>query len=182
VIKGNHDGSLETLLPPSVNIIPSTGLVVGNKPSVGLFHGHAWPALEVLTADLLVMGHVHPVIWFRDKFGTWMVKQVWIKGRCNGQKLATAYLKYLKSKTKKSPSANLRKKGGIQIKDPLLIIMPPFNDLIGGVSLNRIQKRLVGPVLGSESVNIAESEVYLLDGTYLGIIKQVQTHLDTTLL
>ena len=179
VIIGNHDGGLKSLIPPSVKIFPSTGLIVGEKPRIGLFHGHAWPSPDVFTSELLVMGHVHPVIWFRDKLGTWMIKQVWIKGICNGQKLAKAYLKYLKVKSGEKPRETLRRRG-IEINDPPLIIMPTFNDLIGGVSLNRFQKRLVGPFLGSGSVNIADSEVYLLDGTYLGTTKQVQTHLDTT--
>jgi putative SbcD/Mre11-related phosphoesterase len=180
VITGNHDGGLESLIPPSVKIIPSTGLVVGKKPIVGLFHGHAWPAPEVLTAELLIMSHVHPIIWFRDKLGAWMVKQVWIKGRCNSQQLAKSYLTYLNVKTGDSSKETLRKKLGIQVNDASLIIMPTFNDLVGGVSLNRIQKRLLGPLLGSGSVNLAKCEVYLLDGTFLGTMKQVQTHLDAT--
>jgi putative SbcD/Mre11-related phosphoesterase len=179
VIVGNHDGGLASLIPSSVKIFPSTGLVVGKTPRIGLFHGHAWPTPEILSSELLVMGHVHPVIWFRDKLGTWRIKQVWIKGRCNGQKLAKAYLKYLKVKPGEKPRETLRRRCGILLNDSLLIIMPTFNDLIGGVSLNRFQKRLVGPFLGSGSVNVADSEVYLLDGTYLGTIKQVQTQLDT---
>jgi hypothetical protein len=179
VIAGNHDGDLEALIPSSVKIFPSTGLVVGKNPRIGLFHGHAWPAPDVLSSELLVMGHVHPVIWLRDNLGTWIVKQVWIKGRCNGLKLAKAYLKYLKVKIGVNPRETLKKRG-IQLNDSLLIIMPTFNDLIGGVSLNRFQKRLVGPFLGSGSVNVADSEVYLLDGTYLGTTKQLQTQLDTT--
>ena len=179
VIKGNHDGGLESLIPPSVKIVPSTGLVVGKKRKIGLFHGHAWPAPEVLTSELLVMGHVHPVIWFRDKLGTWMIKQVWIKGRCDNQKLAKGYLKYLKVKTGENPRVTLRRRG-IQLNEPHLIIMPTFNNLIGGISLKRFQKRLVGPFLGSGSVNVDDSEVYLLDGTYLGTTKQVHTYLDMT--
>lgn len=157
VITGNHDGGLESLIPPSVKIFPSTGLVVGKKPRIRLFHGHVWPAPEVLTSELLIMGHVHPVIWFREKLGTWMVKQLWIKGRCNGQKLAKAYLKYLKVKTGEKPRETLRRRRGVQLNDPPLIIMPTFNDLIGGISLNRFQKRLVDPFLSSGSVNVADS-------------------------
>ena len=125
------------------------------------------------------MGHVHPVIWFRDKLGTWMIKQVWIKGRCDNQKLAKGYLKYLKVKTGENPRVTLRRRG-IQLNEPHLIIMPTFNNLIGGISLKRFQKRLVGPFLGSGSVNVDDSEVYLLDGTYLGTTKQVHTYLDMT--
>jgi putative SbcD/Mre11-related phosphoesterase len=179
VIAGNHDGGLESLIPSSVKNLRSTGLVVGKKRKIELFHGHAWSAPEVLTCELLVMGHVHPVIWFRDKLGTWLIKQVWIKGRCDSQKLAKAYLKYLKVKIGENPEETLKKRG-IQLNDPHLIIMPTFNDLIGGISLNRFQKRLVGPFLGSKNVNIDVCEIYLLDETYLDTTKQVQTYLDTT--
>jgi putative SbcD/Mre11-related phosphoesterase len=180
VITGNHDGDLKTIIPSSVKIYPSTGLVIGKKPRIGLFHGHAWPTPAVLSSDLLIMAHVHPVIWFKDKLGTWMIKQIWIKGRCNGLKLATAYLKYLKIKTEENSQETLRRKKGVLFNDPGLIIMPTFNDLIGGLSLNRFQNQLVGPLLGSGSVNIPNSEVYLLDGTYLGTITQIQTPLETS--
>jgi len=64
------------------------------------------------------MRQVHPVIWFRDKRGIWKVKQVWIKGRCNDQKLAKAYLKYLKVKTGENLRETLRRRRGIQLNDP----------------------------------------------------------------
>ncbi len=60
VVPGNHDGNLEPLLPENVEILPSTGVVVlGN---VGLFHGHAWPAPELLGCRSLITGHVLSLI------------------------------------------------------------------------------------------------------------------------
>lgn len=175
VIVGNHDGDLKALTPRSVKIIPSTGLVIGKEPSIGLFHGHAWPSPEVLASELLVMGHVHPVVRFQDKLGLMMVKRVWIKVRCNSNKLARAYLKYLKIKIKKDSRETLKQRVGIELNDPMLIIMPAFNDLIrSGVSFYRFRKQLVGPLLGSRSVNVADGEVYFTDGTYLGTVKQLR--------
>ena len=178
VTLGNHDGNLEPLTPRSVKILPSSGLVVGRETHIGLFHGHAWPSPEVLASELLVMGHIHPVVWFRDKLGLWMVRQVWIKASCNGNRLAGAYLKYLNIKTDRNPRETLKRRVGIELNDPRLIIMPAFNDLVGGVSVNRFRKRLIGPFLGSGSVNMADAEVYLMDGTCLGTAKQLRAYVN----
>jgi len=178
VTLGNHDGDLESLVPPSVKILPSSGLVVGGETHIWLFHGHAWPSPEVLASELLVMGHIHPVVWFRDKFGLWMVRQVWIKVNCNGNKLARAYLKYLNIKTDGKPRETLKRRVGIELNDPRLIIMPAFNDLLGGVSVNRFRKHLIDPFLRSGSVNMADAEVYLIDGTYLGTVKQLSAYVN----
>jgi len=175
VIVGNHDGDLEPLTPRSVKIFPSSGLVVGREKRIGLFHGHAWPSPEVLSSELLIMGHIHPMVQFRDKLSVRMVKRVWIKAHCNGNILARAYLKYLKIKTDKNPRETLKHRIGIELNDPILIIMPAFNDLIGGVLVNRFMKRLIGPFLGSGSINITDAEVCLIDGTYLGTVKQLCT-------
>lgn len=177
VILGNHDGELEPLTPSTVNIIPASGLVVGRRPSIGLFHGHAWPSPQVLASDILVMGHIHPVVWFRDRLGLWTVRPVWVKTRCRGETIARAYLKYLKVQPRGDPVAALRQRAGIQIGDATLIIIPAFNDLVGGVSMNRLEQRLLGPLLRSKGVNLEEAEVYLTDGTFLGTITQLLKHL-----
>jgi len=106
-----------------------------------------------------------------------MVKQIWIKARCNGNKLASTYLKYLNIKIDENPRETLKRSIGIELNDPMLIIIPAFNDLIGGASLNRLKKRLMGPVLNSGTINVADAEVHLIDGTYLGTAKQLRTYL-----
>ncbi len=180
VILGNHDGELEPLTPPTVKIVASPGLTIGQRPQIGLFHGHAWPSPEVLSSDILIMGHLHPVVWFRDKLGIWTVKQVWVVTHCKGDTLAQAYLKYLNVDPKKDPRVVLHSKTGVEIKDPKLIIVPAFNDLVGGVSVHNLSKRLMGPIIRSSSVNIDAAEIYLLDGTYLGDPKQLQKRLIQT--
>jgi metallophosphoesterase superfamily enzyme len=180
VILGNHDGELEPLTPPTVKIVASPGLTIGQRPQIGLFHGHAWPSPEVLSSDILIMGHLHPVVWFRDKLGIWTVKQVWVVTNCKGDTLAQAYLKYLNVDPKKDPRVVLHSKTGVEIKDPKLIIVPAFNDLVGGVSVHNLSKRLMGPIIRSSSVNIDAAEIYLLDGTYLGDPKQLQKRLIQT--
>jgi putative SbcD/Mre11-related phosphoesterase len=179
VVLGNHDGELEPLTPPTVTIVPSRGLTIGQNPQIGLLHGHAWPSPEVLSSDILIMGHLHPVVWFRDKLGIWTVKQVWVVSNCDSEKLAAAYLRYLNITPTKKPREALHTRTGININDPKLIIVPAFNDLVGGVSVHNLTRRLMGPIIRSTSVNIDTAEIYLLDGTYLGDPIQLQKQLIT---
>jgi metallophosphoesterase superfamily enzyme len=177
VVLGNHDGELEPLTPPTVTIVPSHGLTIGKNPQIGLLHGHAWPSPEVLSSDILIMGHLHPVVWFRDKLGIWTVRQVWVVSNCDSEKLATAYLKYLNVTPTTKPCEVLLTKAGVKINDPKLIIVPAFNDLVGGVSVHNLTRRLMGPIIRSTSVDIDTAEIYLLDGTYLGDPKHLQNQL-----
>lgn len=175
VTVGNHDGDLEPLTPTSVTILPSSGTAIGKNPRLGIFHGHAWPSPEVLSSDLLVMGHIHPVVRLGDRIGFWTVRKVWIRTKCDGGKLARAYLKYLGVKVKSDPRELFEERFGFPIGDPRLVVMPAFNDLLGGLSVNRIRKRMMGTLLRSGGVDIDGSETYLLDGTYVGTVEQLRT-------
>ena len=172
IVPGNHDGDLEPLTPSSTKLAPSEGVVFGKRVSVAVFHGHAWPSLDALKADVMVMSHIHPVIWFRDKLGLWMVKQVWVKTTCDGTRLAQAYLKYLNLAPRKNPAATFKEKFGFYPSNPRLIVMPTFNDLVGGFSVDRLEKDVSGPVIGSIGPALGNAELYLLDGTFLGTVKQ----------
>ena len=171
VVVGNHDGDLEPLVPSQVRMIPSDGVIIGRKRRVGLFHGHAWPSDDVLAADVLVMGHIHPVVRFYDRYGFSIVRQVWVKAHCDGTVLAGAYLKYLRVKlVGASPREVFRKKFGDSVGDPELIVVPAFNDLLGGLAVNRSDRKLIGPVLRSGCVDLDSSELYFLDGSYVGTV------------
>ncbi|MGF3522948.1 MAG: metallophosphoesterase, partial [Candidatus Bathyarchaeia archaeon] len=61
VVRGNHDGDLESMLPANVKIHPASGAIVGD---VGLFHGHKWPSPALLGCKTLLMGHLHPTVVF----------------------------------------------------------------------------------------------------------------------
>ncbi|MEM4701228.1 MAG: metallophosphoesterase, partial [Candidatus Bathyarchaeia archaeon] len=54
IIRGNHDGNLEPLLPEGIKILPSSGAVIDDA---GFFHGHRWPSPSLLGCKTLVMGH-----------------------------------------------------------------------------------------------------------------------------
>jgi putative SbcD/Mre11-related phosphoesterase len=179
VVPGNHDGNLEPLLPEAVRILPSTGEVFGD---IGLFHGHAWPAPELLGCRSLVTGHVHPMVVFRDPMGFRITRQVWVKATCNGDLLTKSLLEHLGVKTNVNPSKMLRDHFNVRFKVSQLLIMPSFNEFLGGQPINKrkmgkgVRSRIfIGPVLRSGSINIDDAEAYLLNGTFLGTVYRLKT-------
>jgi putative SbcD/Mre11-related phosphoesterase len=174
VIRGNHDGNLEPLLPENIKLIPSTGLEIGQ---IGFFHGHQWPSPTLLKCKTLVMGHVHPVVAFQDPAGFRITKQVWVKANCNRIQLTKVLLQRHKIKIEKNPEETLLKHYKIKPKAAQLLIMPSFNEFLGGKPLNKGKtgtERIVGPILRSEAVDMENAETYLLDGTYLGTLNQLK--------
>lgn len=181
VILGNHDGNLEPLLPQSIEIIPQTGVALFET---GFFHGNAWPAPELLQCNNLVIGHVHPTVTFRDPLGFRISAQVWVKARLNKKNLARAFLKGIgvRSKLGEDPLNLLNQRFNIRFKASELLIMPYFNAFLGGRPINRGTSarrgksvEYLGPVLRSKSVDMENAETFLLDGTFLGTIKQLRS-------
>jgi len=174
VIIGNHDGDLEPLTPPSVKILPAGGIVVGRKLRIGLFHGHAWPSPDVLSSDIMVMGHIHPIVRFRDKIGLRSVRQAWVRVPLDRMKLREAYLRYARSRSLRARSEVAEKLPSDRVENQKLIIIPAFNDLLSGVPVNHLGARPMGPVLRSGCLDLNSAEVYLLDGTFLGRNQDIQ--------
>jgi putative SbcD/Mre11-related phosphoesterase len=177
IIRGNHDGNLEPLLPESIKVLPATGTAIGE---VGFFHGHRWPSPTLLKCRTLVMGHVHPTVAFRDPAGFRITRQVWVKIGCNKNRLTELLLQKYRIRIETNAEEALLKHYGIKPKTSQLFIMPSFNDFLGGRPLNerkfagKADERIVGPVLRSEAVDMKNAETYLLDGTFLGSLNQLQ--------
>ena len=179
IIPGNHDGSLEPLLPENIEILPQRGTIIWD---VGLFHGHTWPAPEMLKCSTLIIGHVHPIVTFRDPVGFRVTRQVWVKAKCNSVKLARFALRHAGVNVKRDPARSLKDHFNVDLKASQFFIMPSFNDFLGGQTINRSSigrgsrfREFIGPVLRSGSIDIDNAEVYLLDGTFLGTISQLRT-------
>lgn len=178
IVRGNHDANLEPLLPENVELLPATGEVIGD---VGVFHGHKWPSPALLGCKTLVMGHLHPVVVFRDPAGFKMTRQVWMKAKCDTEALAKILLQKSGVKIVGSVAETLKKHYNIRPKAVEIFIMPSFNDFLGGRPVNETRPRkeigseaLIGPVLRSEAVDVDNAELYLLDGTYLGTLNQLR--------
>jgi len=179
IVRGNHDANLEPLLPKNIQLLPATGEVIGD---IGVFHGHKWPSPGLLGCKTLVMGHLHPVVVFRDPAGFKITRQVWMKANCDSEALAKILLQKHNVKIKDIVAETLKAHYNVKLKAKEIFIMPSFNDFLGGRPVNETRPRkengseaLIGPVLRSEAVDVDESELYLLDGTYLGTLNQLRS-------
>jgi len=127
------------------------------------------------------MGHLHPVVVFRDPAGFKITRQAWMRVTIDAESLAKILLEKNRVKIEGSVSATLRGHFDVSLKAKELFIMPSFNDFLGGRPVNETSPRkevgraaLIGPVLRSEAVNLDKAELYLLDGTYLGTLNQLR--------
>ncbi len=179
IVRGNHDGGLEPLLPSSVKLLASSGVVTGG---IGFFHGHRWPALNLLGCKTLVMGHVHPVVVFRDLASFRTTRQVWVRAKVDGRGLARVVLGKHGVKVEGPVDETLWRCASVKPLVEELFIMPSFNEFLGGRPLNerkafgaKSSSGVVGPVLRSDVVDLGGAEAYLLDGTLLGTLDQLRS-------
>ena len=150
VLPGNHDADLPQLIP-QIKIHPSKGILVKN---CYLSHGHTWPSKEFLRADYIIIGHDHPIIEFRNKLGYRWIEPAWMRAEFNKKIISEKY------KIKTPP------------KMPELIIVPAFNEFAGGIAFNKTEKTPgLSPL--SKTAELKEARIYLLDGTFLGLLKNL---------
>ncbi|WIV66550.1 metallophosphoesterase [Natrialbaceae archaeon AArc-T1-2] len=158
LVKGNHDGAIETWLDPDgaerrqrdVTVVSGDGTRVG---SLGICHGHTWPAPEVLAADVVCLGHEHPCVRLEDEVGGRRVEPVWLRGQLDPTPFADEY-------------------DEMTFADgpPRLVVVPAFNDLVGGTWVNVSEQSFLAPFLPD---GLDAGEAYLLDGTRLGPYRSV---------
>jgi len=144
VIKGNHDGRIEDLLPNAVNVYPASGFIIDN---IYMSHGHNKPIPTAKECSTFIIGHTHPVIEFWSS-GVRMTETVWIISH---------------------GCMELQGNAGTPIK---VITMPAFNSLLGGVAVNSKKYKISGPIL--KNTDFKNSEIILLDGTYIGKLKDLE--------
>lgn len=178
IVRGNHDATLEPLLPENITVLPASGTIIGD---VGFFHGHKWLSPALLKCRTLVMGHLHPMVVFRDPAGFRITRQVWIKAHCNSGALAKLLLQKHGIKIEGTPEATMKKHYKSKPQTKQMFVMPSFNDFLGGRPINEVPKRkrvdseaIIGPVLRSAAVDKVNAELYLLDGTYLGTLSHLR--------
>lgn len=78
IFPGNHDGGIELLFnrQKNIRVHSARGAVLDG---VGYFHGHTWPAPELLAASNVVTAHNHPTVRFTDAFGYSIVEPAWVR-------------------------------------------------------------------------------------------------------
>ena len=106
VIKGNHDGNLESLVHES-NVKIITEFIFKD---ISFIHGHRWPSEKAMQSKLIVMAHVHPIFKIKDKLKIIHNYPSWIIGSLNKKKLE----KYKKIESEK------------------VLVVPCFNPLFSG--------------------------------------------------
>ena len=161
IFPGNHDGGIEFLFSgqKDIKVHSARGAVLDG---IGYFHGHTWPAPELLAASSVITAHNHPTVRFTDAFGYSMVEPAWIRTKFKAEALKERF-------------GNLDFENGNDWADPEVFIVPAFNELCGGVPFNESAKEdLLGPVFSSGGIELENAEVYLLDGTRLGLIKNIR--------
>jgi len=163
LVPGNHDAGISKILGDSVTYAPSRGFMIEDEEhKVGLFHGHTWPSITLSNADMLVMGHMHPVVRLRAEIGFTIRKRVWLILEADRASL----VKRLRRKQDlKAPRGRLS-----------LLVMPSFNDFLSGVAVNTVSegRELLGPVMRSGLFDLSKAEVYMLDGTHLGKVSDLR--------
>lgn len=82
LVPGNHDGNIRHLVPDSVNVAASKGMVIGDTLFV---HGHSMPSDVRSHIGRIVMGHVHPV--FLKKGNVVNGQPVWLYMRAKKEAL-----------------------------------------------------------------------------------------------
>ena len=152
---GNHDTYIKQLSPEGIKIHGTAGFKI---KSFGFNHGHAWPSKDLLACNYLIIGHIHPMIQFTDKFGFRIVIPIWIKSKIHQEKMKKRY--------------KVKKTGKLEV-----IIMPVFNSLLSGTPINSEKGTyfLLGPLLENNFVDMDKADLYLLDGTYLGKLDSIRT-------
>ncbi|WP_225334566.1 metallophosphoesterase [Halomicrobium urmianum] len=150
LVKGNHDGDLEPFLGEfeDVTVTPSHGTRIG---PVGFVHGHTWPSPDVLRADVLCVGHEHPVVRLEDEVGGTRVERAWLRGGLDPDPFEAFH------------DLELDVRGD-------LVVFPAFNDRSGGTWVNVEGQEFLSPFLPA---GLAGGEAYLLDGTRLGDYRRV---------
>jgi metallophosphoesterase superfamily enzyme len=166
IIPGNHDGNLESLLPRSIEIADVHGIVIGEgKEKVGLYHGHSWPAPELLETSQIVAGHSHPAV---IRFRTVSKPEI---GRSDRRRYAGSVPVVLKSELSKN--CIRRHLGLLEIpndEQASLTTLPSFNQLVSGTAVNTPQSMFQGPLFENSCVNITETEIFSVEGIFLGSI------------
>ncbi|MBI4170660.1 MAG: metallophosphoesterase [Candidatus Aenigmarchaeota archaeon] len=76
LVKGNHDGRIERLVPPYVKVKKSY-----TYRSYAFTHGHR---KIKTTKNVIVTGHNQPHVKFRDEMGATYLEPVWVKGPLKG--------------------------------------------------------------------------------------------------
>jgi metallophosphoesterase superfamily enzyme len=171
ITRGNHDANIQKFLPEAVNLHTSKGILFGDDFKVAALHGHAWPSPVVMTTDVVIMAHNHPTIMLNTPIGVRITRPAWIRGTMKSENLVSAFLAQdnVKIRGDENPLVAFNEEYGYEAKNPELIVMPMFNDILGGLPVNsESPESLLGPLFRGGIIDMDNFDTFLLDGTYMG--------------
>ncbi|WP_424014497.1 metallophosphoesterase [Halorubrum xinjiangense] len=151
LVEGNHDAGVAEAFSDDLDVIGAGGGVLGD--TVAVCHGHTWPDLELLDADVVCMGHEHPQVRLEDAVGGSRVERAWLRGALD-------------------PAAFVEDGGYKEYgaDPPELVVFPAFNERSGGTWVNVEGQSFLAPFLPAA---LPTGDAYLLDGTRLGEYRRV---------
>ena len=149
LVPGNHDGNIGRLIPQSVNVIGSKGMVIDDTL---LVHGHSMPSDVRAHISQIVMGHLHPV--FLKKESLLNGERVWI---------------YVQAKKRSLFSEN----GSIDI-----VVVPSFNQYLA-TSGPKSYRKSISPIINrimEHKSGVEKCVIATVDGSVIGdeeILRQI---------
>jgi hypothetical protein len=154
LIPGNHDAGLEWLGVEGVHVHPAEGMKLED---VALTHGHVWPGEAIMGAKLLVTSHNHPMLGLRDELGKLQKEPCWVRGP------------FKRAARERYPMLP---------RGAQFVIMPAFNELLGGHAINgpRVEgaKEGIGPMLRNQLFDLDRARIWTLDGIEVGTVKALR--------
>ncbi len=141
IVKGNHDGAIEKL---GVETHPPAGFVY---KGLGLCHGHALPAPELMEQAHIISAHHHPQLEMVDASGTVHAVPCVV--------VAPVDLEFAQ---KQYPNVE---------KNLSLVLLPAFNRMLGN-AINNPKQRLFGPLFKNNLFKYDDALLYNLEGTVIG--------------
>ena len=146
VATGNHDALIRPFVPRKVRFHRPGGFVIDDA---GFIHGHEWPSPSVMRCQTLIMGHNHPAVVLVDELG--------------GRSIIPCWVRFTFRKNVKG-HPEMPRNG---------LLVPSFNELCGGAAVNDLHTKLLGPLVTDNVANLPAAKVHLLDGTFLGILRNL---------
>ena len=191
LVPGNHDGGIERFLREG-ELLPMRGALIDG---IGYLHGHTYPDPSLL-GHLLVIGHHHPMVSLRDEVGCALRDRAYLltsvdegclglskkgrreaEGEAGGDTGAAGGYQAENGKGRKDGGAGGNEKwgqtrggkstGGDGSSCTRVLVMPAFNEFTG-FDITRLRESGLGPL--SKCMDFPNAEVFLTDGTYLGLL------------
>ena len=147
VLPGNHDIGITRFLQKD-ELMPKDGAVIDG---VAYMHGHTIPNPD-LSGHLIIIGHHHPMVSLHDEVGCSLRAPAYLLADLDQTEMDEAKIDLADKKTR-------------------VLFMPAFNEC-AGFDILRIIRHPFSPL--SRSICSEGAEVFLADGTYVGLVSALE--------